>query len=184
MFIEDPSSGKRASVDSRNRLTVFTTDLSQAAQVAIDDELTFSFPINAVDPDAGPIHILYMANTDSRYDMVVTRIILSSTVAGLMAIHSVSGTPSNTTAVAQVNRTVGSSITVTGNFYTTTTNLGGLTSLGVHHYLALAVSTDRELELLTKPFILKNNTRALTLNWAAATGVISGSIEYFLRPVA
>ena len=102
-----------------------------------------------------------------------------STVAGTVEVHSVSGNASYTsdTDVTPVNRTIGSSNTITATIKTDT-NTTGLTNNGVLFYHRLDTANE-EFHLKISAHIIIPPGQAIALLWDTATGALTGTVSVY-----
>lgn len=179
IIIQDATgSGYGAKVDAENRLRVSAVSEIAELHNNINDKKYFALSFDGIDPVGADDYFVYIKNTGSK-DLHITDFRISSTVAGAVEIHEVTGTPSFTagTDITPLNRTVGNAGTLTGTFKTDT-DTTGLTSGGVFHYMKIpVVNTDYQLRY--SGHLILPQGQAIALLWDTSTGVLSGSISIY-----
>ncbi len=178
MFIEDATSGKRAGVNSENQLSVRAYAEPYETLRGMDDGRVWSVVIDAVDPTAADDLFVYLKNDSSTEDLVVTSIDIGTTVTGALKLVGVTGTASGGTAQTPQSLRIASSAVapVTAQ---TGVDITGLTETLKHAYI-LPANDGRSV--LHKPVVI-SNAQAIALRWVAATGILSGTITFYMRTI-
>ena len=177
MKIEDgKGGGKFAAVDTENRLVTTAVTEPQDRHLARIEHTTWSLPFSGVDPVGTDDYFFYIKNTGTN-DIAITDIRVNSTVAGVIDVNHVTGTPTYTsdTDVTPVNRYLGSSTAPTATVKTDT-DTAGLTSQGTIFYINMPV-VDTLYHLRTSSNIFIAPGQQLALLWSAATGVLDGVVS-------
>jgi len=108
----------------------------------------------------------------------VFKFTFSSTVAGIMEIHTVTGTAGGVTnTVVPVNMKVGNSTVPTATILDSV-DITGLTSTGVLHFMTLNLNTTAVQEVWDPdPYVILPPGQAIALLWDTSSGALSGTIE-------
>jgi hypothetical protein len=172
--IQDGLTGKTARVTDANELMV------RGAVETIDFHSTnshqkyWSLPFEDIDPTAADDYFFYLKNTGTT-DLSIPDIRISTTVAGAVQVHWVSGTAGGApTDLTPVNRYLGSPNVPVATIQTDP-DITGLTNLGELFRIDLDV-TGRLVHLHTTGNIVIPPAQAIALIWDQATGVLSGSV--------
>ncbi len=166
--------GALASVDSINRLEVHALDDDRLQ--AINGGLVWSLGFDQIDPVGADDFFVYIKNTSSDQTYLFTDLRVSSTVAGSVEIHKVTGTASYTADAAMdvTSRNLGSS--VDPNLISKTdTNTTGLTSGGV--LFTVLLEANKRTKLTTTAGIVIPPSTAMALRWDTSTGVLTGTVS-------
>ncbi len=169
---------RSAEVDSEGRFVtsaVTETDMEHRNESGF----TWSMPFDAIDPTGADDVFLYIQNLEPSLSMHIRRIRVSSTVAGMVEVIRVTGTAVGGSDVTLVNFNAGfSAKTPTGTFQTAV-DITGLTDGGKYSFQRLAADTTHEIALHHDIILDKNG--AIALNWVPASGVLSGTVYFFLH---
>jgi hypothetical protein len=179
MIIKDGvGRGYTTAVTSENRVCTDSVVVLQEQHTNNTHAKSFSLPFDAIDPAGADDYFFYIKNTGTK-NLHLTDIRLRSTVAGVVEVHGVTGTPTFTagTDVTPVNRTLGSANTVLGTFKTDT-DTTGLTSSGILFYMKVDPALSGEdTHLKTTSHVIVPPGQSIALLWDTATGVLSGIIS-------
>jgi len=173
MFVEGGASSKRAEVNSLNQLETMAMRVSRTAWMTLREGVTWTVPFDAVDPTGTDDYFLFIRN-DGPTPLAITRISISTTVAGGLEVQAVTGDPSGGTAVTVVNRQVGNNKTPDTTIESGV-NITNLTDAGVIEFAELLAATQHDLSLQDEPIVLVQN-QEIALLWTAATGILSGNV--------
>jgi hypothetical protein len=136
--------GNLAKVDVINRLTVHS--VSDDRYAALNTGKAWSFDFDAVDPAGADDYFVYIKNTSATETFLFTDLRVSSTVAGAVEVHKVTGTPTyvGETAMPQTSRNLASdnSAPMTANY---DANITGLTSAGRIFHIKLEADKREKL---------------------------------------
>jgi hypothetical protein len=177
MIIKDGAgTGNVARINEENRLDVESVSRSIDQHINELYQKYFSLPFDAIDPTGADDYFFYMKNTGTK-NLHITDFRLRSTVAGTVEIRAVSGTASSGTTVTPVNRTIGSTNTITATVETGA-DITGLTNDGVLFYHRLDTA-DEEEHLKISAHIIIPPGQAVALLWDAATGALSGTVSVY-----
>ena len=175
MFIEGAISGKNADVTEDNQLK------TEAVTKTLDNYINgqagkvWSLTFDGIDPAGANDKFFYMKNTGTE-TIRLTDFRVSSTVAGILKIKKVSGTPSyvGETAVTPVSRRSGRNPTLQATV-NTDTDITGLTDGGT--WFTMTLEAGKFTQLRTTSNIILDTGDALALEWDTATGVLTGTIS-------
>lgn len=131
-FIEDPSSGRRASVSSVNRVNVSAKTNPRIFYISRDDGLSFNLISDGASIAAGDI-CMYLKNTSSTRNLFIHHIEFHSVEAVKWKVFEVTGTPSGT-AITPSNLNLGSGIPAEASAYGngSITGLTTVKQIGTH----------------------------------------------------
>lgn len=172
--IKDGNSGVIAEVNADNQLETHAVTRSDAEYHNEVKQRYYTFPFDAIDPTTTDDYFVYIGNTSTN-KLIITELSISSTVAGFVAVHSVTGTAGGGGAAITVgNRFLGSTNTPTGTFVTDP-DITGLTLVNVLELVYLIADTS-----LIIPFtggIILPQGQAISLMWDQASGILSGILK-------
>lgn len=161
-------------------------ELRTAAVVETDMEkrnekgFAWSMPFDAIDPTGANDIFLYIQNTEPTLNLHIRRIQVSSTVAGMLEVIRVTGTATGGSDVTLVNFNEGfSSKTPTGVFQTAV-DITNLTDGGKYAFQPLPVA-DTKYDLEIPHDIILDKNGAVAFNWVPATGILTGTVWFFLH---
>lgn len=177
MLLEDgKGKGTKAAVTDENELCTFSIIESEDRHLNIKHDQVWSLPFEGVDPVGADDYFLYIKNTGTK-NLAITDIRISSTVAGIVDVKHVSGTPSyvSETAITPVNRHLGQSKTPTATI-NTDTNITNLTDEGILFFVDMPTVNQLE-HLRTTSNIVIPTGQAVALMWSAATGILQGIVS-------
>jgi archaellum component FlaG (FlaF/FlaG flagellin family) len=176
-IIKDGSgTGNSLRINEENRADVESVNRSIDQHINELYEKVFSLPFDAIDPTGADDYFLYIKNTGTK-NLHVEALELRSTVAGTVEIHQVSGTASSGTTLTPVNRTLGSSASITATIETGA-DITGLSSEGILEYIrCAAVNTSYRSEITSH--IIMPPGQAMALLWDTSTGALSGMITVY-----
>ena len=177
MRVEDGKGrGFWASINAANQLETHAVAEPHDRYVNRQNQRVWSLPFTAIDPVGANDYFLYIKNTGTEI-LAVTDLRIESTVAGIIEVQHVSGTPVYTadTDITPVNRYLGSS-NVPVATAKTDTDTTGLTSQGVIFYMNMPV-VDTIHHLSTSSNIIIPPGQQMALLWTAATGILSGVVS-------
>jgi hypothetical protein len=180
MLIEDGRGrGTRAAVDAKHRLDTHAE--SEDRRENFDSGKAWSMSFDAIDPAGADDYFVYLSNTSAE-DYVITDLRLSSTVAGILEIHKVTGTPSyvSESSLDITSRNMGAAV-VPGGVYNSDVDITGLTSQGILFFLALEVG--KTVQLKTSSGLLLTPGTSIALRWDTGTGVLTGSVSMFFANI-
>lgn len=175
--IED-GTGKafQAKVNSENQIETLSVAIPEDRHTNVTHQAVWSLPFEGIDPVGADDYFFYIENTGSK-NLSITDIRISSTVAGIVQVQHVSGTPSFTAGVDinPVSRFLGSnnSLSATAKTDTDTT---GLTEEGIVFFINCPTANEL-FHLRTTSNIIIPPGQAIALLWDTATGVLTGVVS-------
>lgn len=177
-LLDGKGRGNQARVTSENNLGVDSVNREIDLHINQNYQKYFSLTFDGVDPVGADDYFFYLKNTGTK-NIHIPDFRFKSTVAGVVEVHYVTGTPSYTssTAVTPINRFVGSANTLTATI-NTDTDTTGLTSGGVLVYIPLDTAGELVHVKLTAHIIIPPG-QAIALLWDTATGVIQGHVSAY-----
>lgn len=161
--------------------SVFTRAVTES-DMENRNELGFawSFPFDAVDPTGADDIFLYIQNTESLLNLHVRRIRISSTVAGMLEVIRVTGTAVGGSDATLVSFNEQFAANTPAGVFQTAVDITGLTVGGKYTFQQLAVA-DTTYDIIFPHDVILNKNGALALNWVPATGILSGTVFFFLH---
>jgi hypothetical protein len=173
MFVEGGASSKRAEVNTLNQLETMAMRVSRTGWMTLREGVVWTVPFDAIDPTGADDYFLFIRN-DGAEPLAITKLSVSSTVAGIVELQGVTGDPSGGTAVAVVNRQVGNNKTPDTTIESGV-NITGLTDAGVLEFIRLVANTQQDTLLQDDPIVLVQN-QEVALLWTGATGILTGNV--------
>ena len=175
-YIEDGKGrGYKASVSSSNRINVSSKSNPRAYYVCRDNEDAYSLGTGYAASDGD--YVLYIQNTDSSKEMVLTDITLSSSASAKFNIDVVSGTAAGTDAVP-LNLKLGAANTVSA-VCKANAAVTGLTKTGSLHITNVGAEDHVELHFMESLIIPKGQALAIKYNGIGAE--VDVSIMLFME---
>lgn len=142
--------------------------------------LAWSMPFDAIDPTGADDVFLYIKNTESDFNLHVRRIRVSSTVAGMLEVIRVTGTAVGGGDSTLVNFNEAFSVKTPEGSFQTAVDITGLAKGGKYLFQQLTVA-DTNYDIFIPHDIILNKNGALAFNWVPATGILSGTVWFFLH---
>ena len=140
----------------------------------------WALPFDAIDPTGADDKFVYIQNTESALNLHVRRIHISTTVVGFVEVLRVTGTAAGGSDVTLVNFNEGfATKTPTGTFQTGA-DITALTDGGKFAFQQLAVA-NTTYEITFHHDIILDKNGAIALNWVPATGILTGTVYFFLH---
>lgn len=136
-------------------------------------------PFDAIDPTGADDIFVYMQNTEPSLDLHIRRIRISSTVVGMLEILRVTGTAAGGSTATLLNFNEGFSSKTPTGIFETGSDITALVDGGKYAFQQLPVA-DTNYDILFQHDIILNKNGAMALNWVPATGILSGTIWFFL----
>ena len=156
--------------------TVAESDMENRNEIGF----AWCLPFDAIDPTGADDIFVYLQNTESTLNMHIRRIHVSSTVAGLLEVITVSGTPVGGSDVTLVNFNRSFPNKTPTGVFQTGVDITTLTDHGKYAFQQLDV-VDKTYEIKFLHDIILGKNDAIALNWVPATGILSGVIYFFLH---
>lgn len=145
-----------------------------------ENGFAWSFPFDAVDPTGADDIFLYIKNTESSLNLHVRRIRVSSTVVGMLEVIRVTGTPVGGSTATLVNFNQQFALNTPEGTFETGVDITGLTDGGKYAFQQL-VAADTNYDIQIPHDVILNKNGALAFNWVPATGILSGTVWFFLH---
>ncbi len=140
----------------------------------------WSLPFDAVNPTAGDDIFAYLQNTDPSLSIHVRRIRVSSTVVGMLEVIRATGTAAGGSGVTLVNFNQAFAAKTPTGIFETGADITGLTDGGKYAFQQIvAIDTNYDIHIPHDIILGKND--AVALNWVPATGVLTGTIWFFVH---
>jgi len=168
--------GKSLKVTDENRAATDSVSRSITQHINEIYEKHFSITFDAIDPTGADDYFLYFKNTGTK-NIHLTKFRLRSTVVGSVELHRVTGTASSGTTLTPVNRFLGSTNAVTSTIETDP-NFTGLSEAGVLIRLRLD-TVDKDYTVDAPSHIIIPPGQAIAGLWDAATGALSGTVDFY-----
>jgi len=176
MFILGSKSNKGANVNEDWQLETSAVTRSRDNFINGESGKVWSLALEDIDPAGADDKFFYLENTGTEV-LKITDLRFSSTVAGIIKVKKVSGTPVyvGETSVTPVSRRTDKApiLAVTTN---TDTDITGLTDEGVWFYIPLD-SAGKLVHLRTSSNIMIAPGGKLALEWDTSTGVLTGIVS-------
>jgi hypothetical protein len=173
MQIEGASLARRAEVNSLQQLLTHAMIVSRTAWTTLYEGLVWTIPFDAIDPTGADDYFLYILNNGPD-PLAVSKLHVTSTVAGTLELQTVTGTAVGGTAITVVNRHRGITKTPDATIQSGV-DITGLTDAGVLEFVELGANAQASLVLRDEPIILEQS-QAVAFLWTEATGVLTGNV--------
>jgi hypothetical protein len=176
-IIKDGSgTGNTLRINKENRADVeaVSRPIGQHINELYEKQWTLFF--EAIDPTGADDYFFYMKNTGTK-NIHVTKSRFTSSVAGTVEFHHVTGTASSTNAIVPVNRNLGSSVAPVATIGTNV-DITGLTNAGTLLHLRLD-TVDKDFIDEHPNHIILPPGQALALLWDTSTGILKGTIDIY-----
>lgn len=145
-----------------------------------EEGFVWALPFDAVDPTAADDIFVYLQNTESSLNLHIRRIHVSTTVAGMLEVIAVTGTAAGGSGVTLTNFNQGFTSKTPTGIFETGSDITGLTDGGKYIFQRLAV-VDTTYEIVFHHDIILDKNGAVGLNWVPSTGILTGTIFFFLH---
>jgi archaellum component FlaG (FlaF/FlaG flagellin family) len=176
-IIKDGSgTGKTLRINTENRASTDSVTRTIGQHINEIYQKHFVAHFEAIDPTGADDYFFYMKNTGTK-NIHITKMRFLSTVAGTVEVRHVSGTASSGTAVTPVNLFLGNSNAPTATIETDP-DFTGLTNEGTIEGIRLDTVNKDFTEEVPEHIIIPPG-QAVALLWDAATGAITGGIEFY-----
>ena len=173
--------GNTAEITAENKLEVSSVSRSITQHINENYNKHFSLTFDAIDPVGADDYFVYINNTGTK-NIHLTKFRFRSTVPGSVELHHVSGTASYAADVdiSPANRYLGAANVVT-LVAKTDTNTTGLTKLEDLIHIRLAVADTDYVDDAPSHIIIPPG-QAFACLWDTATGILSGTIDFYEDP--
>lgn len=176
-ILEDGTgSGKKAKVDGDNRLATFAVQTSEEHHENEDNKRAWTASFDALDPTGADDYFAVLQNTDTAI-RAVSRLIVSSTTAGILEFQRVTITTLSGGSADEVNSWSLGEADPSGITFETGVNITGITDAGVLRFITLVANVGRVIEFFQTARLKQNE--AIALLWTAGDGVLTGNIDFY-----
>lgn len=145
-----------------------------------EEGFTWALPFDAIDPTGADDKFVYIQNTESTLNLHLRRIHVSSTVVGFLEVLRVTGTAAGGSDVTLVNFNESFATKTPTGIFQTGSDITGLTDAGKYMFQQLAVA-NTTYEITFHHDIILNKNGAVALNWVPGTGILTGTVYFFLH---
>ena len=168
--IEGGRSGDKMDVTRRNAARVFSVGVSQSFHAMYRDNSTWTISSTQT-PTAALDYFLYIQNTSTLRDLLITGVRIDAATAESVAVQRVTGSPASGTAIVPLNRSLGSATTPQGVFEEGV-DITGLTAAGTFERILIPAGSQGAADMEDNPIILRRGTGA-AVALLATTGAIA-----------
>lgn len=162
-------------INKDNKGEVNAVTLTEEHHENEDNQRSWTIAFDAVDPTSSDDYFLHIKNTDTAV-RTITRITVSSTVAGILEVQKVTGTSIGGAAEQVNSMTLGSP--VPSNFTAeSAVDITGLTDDGVLRFITLEANVERVVEFPQGIRMPQNEQVALL--WTITTGILTGNVDIY-----
>ena len=176
MMIEDgKGSGFKAQVNDENQVETSAVCIDMVEHKNKDHHVLWYLPLDAVAP-SGATKFFYLGNSAGQFNVVISKIRLSSTVAGIFRFLKVTGTPAGGTAVAPTSLFLSSMQIPADGVFQSGVSITGLTDAALLMPLYVPANSVVTLELQAKWYVAPGTAIAIQ---APAAAVVSGAITIY-----
>jgi hypothetical protein len=155
---------------------VIETDMEKLNETGF----AWCLPFDAIDPTGADDIFVYLQNTEPSMDLHIRRIRVSSTVAGMLEVLRVTGTATGGDTATLLNFNDGFSSKTPTGIFETGVDITALADGGKYAFQQLPVA-DTTYDIHIPHDIILNKNGAMALNWVPATGILSGTVWFFLH---
>ncbi|MEE8607827.1 MAG: hypothetical protein V3S55_09490 [Nitrospiraceae bacterium] len=145
-----------------------------------ENGFAWALPFDAIDPTGADDKFVYIQNTESDLNLHIRRIHVSTTVVGFLEVLRVTGTAAGGSGVTLVNFNEGFATKTPTGIFETGSDITALTDAGKYAFQQLTVA-DTTYEITFHHDIILNKNGAIALNWVPATGILTGTVYFFLH---
>jgi hypothetical protein len=176
MMIEDgKGTGLKAEVNDENQLETSSVCVDMVEHKNKDHHVLWYLPLDAVAP-SGATKFFYIGNNAGQLNVVVSKIRLSSTVAGIFRFLKVTGTPAGGTTIAPTSLFLSSMQTPADGVFQSGASITGLTDAALLIPYYVPANSVVTLELQAKWYIAPGTALAIQ---APAAAVVSGQVTIY-----
>ncbi len=140
---------------------------------------TWTMPFDALDPTDTDDIFGYIQNGETGFNLHVRHFRFNSTVAGYLEILRVTGTAVSGSGVTLVNENENFSADTPAGIFESGVNITGLVDGGKHEFIYLPALVTQNITIAHDIILGKNG--AIALNWTSATGILTGTVKFFLH---
>lgn len=176
MQIEDgKGTGVRAEVSDENQLEVSAVCLDIIEHKNKEHHVVWYLPLDAVAP-SGATKFFYIGNNAGQLNVVISKLRLSSTVAGIFRFVKVTGTPVGGTVIAPTALFLSSMQIPADGVFLSGVSITGLTDAALIAPIYVPANTMITLDLQAKWYIVPGTAIAIQ---APAAAVVSGMVTIY-----
>ena len=176
MMIEDGTgTGNKAEVNDEHQIETSAVCMDMVEHKNKDHHVVWYLPLDAVAP-SGATKFFYIGNSAGQLNVVVSKIRLSSTVAGIFRFVKVTGTPAGGTAVAPTSLFLSSMQIPADGVFQSGVSITGLTDAALIIPYYVPANSVVTLELQAKWYVAPGTAIAIQ---APAAAVVSGAITIY-----
>lgn len=168
-------SGKEWKINEDNRGEVDSVQASEEHHENEDNEKAWTGAFDAIDPTSSDDYFVAMKNTATEV-RAVSRLTVSSTVAGILEVQRVTGTSVGGSGDEINSWTLGGADPVDFTFESGV-DITGLVDAGVMRFVTLEANVERIVEF-PQTIRLKTNQQ-LALLWTITTGILTGNVDFY-----
>jgi len=175
-ILEDGTgSGKKLKINNDNRLEADAVISGEEHHENEDNQKSWNVAFDALDPTCTDDYFLNLKNT-SEAVRALSRIVITSTVAGYVEVQRVTGT-SVGGAAEQVNSFTFGGADPSCFTAESAVNITGLVDAGVLRFIWLPANVTQFVEFEPTIRLLQNEQAALL--WTTCTGILTGTIDFY-----
>ena len=176
MMIEDgKGTGFKTEVNDENQLETSAVCIDTIEHKNKEHQVVWYIPMDAVAP-SGATKFLYIGNNAGQLNVVVSKVRISSSVAGIFRFLKVTGTPAGGTAIAPVALFLSSVQLPADGVFQSGASITGLTDAALLAPLYVPANTLIILELQAKWYIVPGTALAIQAPGAAA---VNGQVTIY-----
>jgi len=167
MMIEDgKGTGFKVEVNDENQLEISAVCIDMIEHKNKDHHVVWYLPLDAVAP-SGATKFFYLGNNAGQLNVVVSKIRISSTVAGIFRFLKVGGTPAGGTAINPVSLFLSSMQSPADGVFQSGASITGLTDAALLLPLYVPANTMVIVELQAKWYVAPGTAIAIQAPGAA-----------------
>ncbi len=167
--------GNELKIDSDNRAHTFAVQTTEEHHENEDNLKAWTASFDAIDPTDVDDYFVYIRNTATE-TRAISRIEITSTVAGYLEVQRVTGTVIGGAADEINSWTLGAADPSEFTFLTAV-DITGLTDAGVLRFRWLQANITEVLEFPQTIRLTQNE--AMALLWTPNTGILTGNIDFY-----
>jgi len=176
MMVEDgKGTGNKTAVNDENQLETSAVCIDMIEHKNKDHHVVWYLPLDAVAP-SGATKFFYLGNNAGQFNVVVSKIRISSTVAGVFRFLKVTGVPVGGTAISPVALFLSSMQLPADGVFQSGTNITGLTDAALLAPLYVPANTVVTLELQAKWYVVPGTAIAIQ---APAAATVNGQFTIY-----
>lgn len=176
-FILEDGTGKgfKAKITKDNQISTFAVTTSEEHHENEDNQKAWTGSFDAINPTSNDDYFVNMKNSSTAV-RVISRIEITSTVAGYLEIQKVTGTSIGGVADEVNSWTIGGPDLDSFTFESSV-DITGLTDAGVLRFRWLRADITEVIDFPQTIRLLQNAQVALL--WTVSTGILTGNIDFY-----